>query len=936
MHLVQLPLSILVLFAAIPIVVLASRRSRKAAAWAAAGAMMASFGLLAPLAPQVRSSTHLAARWPWLPEWGIYIHLLFDGLGLLYAMLILGIGVLVVLYALYYMPTSDRLGRFFGLLLAFAGSMLGLVLSGNLIQFVVFWEMTSIASFLLISYRHEAADARIAARMALAVTGAGGLALLAGVLVLGHIAGTYNISTVVASSDLIRSHELYPLALVLILIGAFTKSAQFPFHFWLPNAMAAPTPVSAYLHSATMVKAGVFALARFYPALSGTDLWVALVVPVGAITLAYGAYIALFQHDFKGLLAYSTISHLGLITLLIGLDTSLSTIAGLFHIINHAIFKASLFMAAGIIDHECGTRDMRRINGLIKYMPYTAALGIVAAGAMAGVPLLNGFLSKEMFFAETVELLRIDRSGLFLPAFATFAGILTVGYSARFIQDVFFGGEPVDLPRQPHEPVMWIRVPVDILVLLCLLVGLSPQYTVGDILNAAAAATLGGTVPYFELAVWHGFDLPLLMSTIAIAGGILYYSQFKHIIALHDRFSPKLHSRVGFERLYRGLAGASQVILTAIDNRSLQRYMVLLIGTVLVLGGWAYVTGAPTTIRGSARGLDPDLITLMGLAALAIGSVGAAVYHRRRIVALVFLSVVGLVVSLAFVRFSAPDLALTQLSVEVVTITLLLLGLRFIPAQAPAEVSWGRHLRDLGLAAIGGLGLALISYAMLTRPFSTISDYYFKNALSGGGGTNVVNVILVDFRGFDTFGEVTLLSLVAVAALAVLEGLRLSPYPPPALRESDRHPIMLAMLMRPLLPLALVVSLYILLRGHNLPGGGFVAGLIASVALILQYVASGIDLAQARMRVDFFRVMAFGLALAAGTGLASTLFGYPFLTSAHGHVHVPLIGDVELVSAMAFDVGVFLIVIGAVLTIMSEFGVLSTRELPRLPIDGRR
>ncbi|MCL4765359.1 MAG: monovalent cation/H+ antiporter subunit A [Hyphomicrobiaceae bacterium] len=931
-----LPLSLAVMFAAIPLVVMASRRSRNAAALTTGGAMVVSLGLLAPLAPSIQGSDALITRWDWLPEWGINPALRLDGLSLLYAILILGIGVLVVLYATYYMAASDRLGRFFGLLLGFAGSMLGLVLSENLIQLVVFWEMTSIASFLLISYKHEAHDARIAARMALAVTGAGGLALLAGVMVLGSIVGSYSISVVLSSGDLIRNDELYPVTLVLILIGAFTKSAQFPFHFWLPNAMAAPTPVSAYLHSATMVKAGVFALARFYPVLAGTDLWLAVVVPVGAITLAYGAYLAMLQHDFKGLLAYSTISHLGLITLLIGLDTSMSTIAGLFHIINHAIFKASLFMAAGIIDHECGTRDMRRINGLIKYMPYTAALGIVAAGSMAGVPLLNGFLSKEMFFAETIELLGFDNSGWLLPAFATVAGMLTVAYSARFIYDVFFGGEPVDLPRQPQEPVRWIRIPVDVLVLLCLLVGLFPQYTVGHILDVAAAATLGGTVPYFELAVWHGFDLPLIMSLIAIAGGLIYYSQSDHVIALHDRYAPKLHSRVAFDRLYRELAAASQVIIAGVDNRSLQRYVVLLIGSILVLGGWAYFSAVPATLRGPEPGLAPDLATLSGLVALVVGSVGATIYHRQRLTALVFLGVVGLVVSLAFVRFSAPDLALTQLAVEVATITLLLLGLRFIPAQAPLEASRVRHVRDIGLALAGGTGLALLTYAMLTRPFSTISDFYLQNAVSGGGGTNVVNIILVDFRGFDTLGESTLLAMVAVAALAILDGLRLRPYPPPAVREADRHPIMLAMLMRPLLPLALVVSLYILLRGHNLPGGGFIAGLIASVALILQYVASGIDLAQARLRVDFLRVLAMGLALAAGTGLASVLSGYPFLTSAHGRFHLPLIGDIELASAMAFDLGVFLVVVGAVLVIMSEFGVLCRRELPRVRAGKRR
>ena len=336
--------------------------------------------------------------------------------------------------------------------------MLGVVLAENLLFMLAFWEVTSLASFLLIGYKYEYHDSRIAARMALAVTGGGGLALLAGLLLLGHIAGSFELSVVLARGDLVRAHPLYAPALVLILLGAFTKSAQFPFHFWLPHAMAAPTPVSAYLHSATMVKAGVFLLARLYPVLAGSDLWFVLVAGTGAVTLVYGAYIALLKDDFKGLLAYSTISHLGLITLLLGLDTPLTAVAALFHVINHAVFKASLFMAAGIIDHECGTRDMRLINGLYRYMPWTATLSIVAAGApWPAMPLLNGFLSKEMFFAESIGHPAFDGAARYLlPVFATVAGALAVACSTRFVHDVFFNGEPRELPRQPSEPPRWM------------------------------------------------------------------------------------------------------------------------------------------------------------------------------------------------------------------------------------------------------------------------------------------------------------------------------------------------------------------------------------------------------------------------------------------------------------------------------------------------
>ncbi|NJL08923.1 MAG: monovalent cation/H+ antiporter subunit A, partial [Methylacidiphilales bacterium] len=780
-------------------------------------------------------------------------------------------------------------------------------------------------------------DARIAARMALAVTGGGGLAMLAGFLLLGHIAGSFELSDILARGTQITAHPLYAPTLILILLGAFTKSAQFPFHFWLPNAMAAPTPVSAYLHSATMVKAGVFLLARLHPALAGTELWLGLVSSVGAVTFVFGAYVALLKHDFKGLLAYSTVSHLGLITLLFGLDTPLSVVAGVFHIINHAVFKASLFMAAGIIDHECGTRDMRRINGLFKYMPYTATLGIVAAGAMAGVPLLNGFLSKEMFFAETIEHPLFRAHAWVLPAFATVAGTLSVAYSSRFIHDVFFNGEPINLPRSPHEPPRWMRFPVEILVLLCVMVGVAPQISVGPLLNAAAGAVLPGSLPDYKLAVWHGFNLPLLMSFVALAAGIVYYLNRQVLFDLHERNLPRTQSPAAFERVYLWMTQAAKQATAVFDPGSSQRYVAVFLMFTIALGVWAYSSGAQMSgagaplvgpSAGTSAGLAAHALAVAGLAALALGCLGAAICHRRRLLAIIFLSVVGLLVSMTFVVFSAPDLALTQLSVEVVTIVVLLLALRFLPPRAEAVESRARRVRDMAIAVAGGGGVAALSYAMLTRPFETISGFFLQNAVPGGGGSNAVNVILVDFRGFDTLGEITVLAMAALGAHALVSGLRLAPYAGSAETEADRHPIMLAMLVRPLLPLALAVSFYILLRGHNLPGGGFIAGLVTAVALILQYIACGIDFGRARLSLDPPRLVAAGLAIATATGLASWLFGAPFLTSAHGHLHLPLIGDVELASAMLFDLGVYLVVVAGTLLVLTELGALSRRELP--------
>ncbi|HYD73349.1 MAG TPA: proton-conducting transporter membrane subunit, partial [Candidatus Binatia bacterium] len=411
--------------------------ARNAAAMLAATVTIVGLGCLLLIHP----ATFEGARTDiaWLPSLGVNLIFRLDGLSWLFALLVVGIGALIVLYARYYMSAADPVPRFYSFLLAFMGAMLGIVMSGNLIQLVVFWEVTALFSFLLIGYWHQSSNAREGARMALTVTAAGGLCLLVGMMLLGRIAGSYDLDVVLAAGDRIREHALYLPTLLLILVGAFTKSAQFPFHFWLPHAMAAPTPVSAYLHSATLVKAGVYLLILLWPVMSGTDAWYALVGAAGMATLLIGAFAAIYQHDLKGLLAYSTISHLGLITLLLGLGSPLAAVAAIFHTVNHATFKASLFMAAGIIDHETGTRDMRKLSGLFRFMPITASLAMVAAAAMAGVPLLNGFLSKEMFLAEAIAHNSGTHFNYALPVLATVASAFAVLYSLRFIHTTFFG-----------------------------------------------------------------------------------------------------------------------------------------------------------------------------------------------------------------------------------------------------------------------------------------------------------------------------------------------------------------------------------------------------------------------------------------------------------------------------------------------------------------
>lgn len=908
-------------FLAVVLPFLAARRGRTAIAVCAALAPAIGLALLLSQAAQVLDGAVIAISYPWIAQLGLNLSFQLDGLSFLFALLILGIGLLVILYARYYLSEQERVARFFACLLLFMGSMLGLVLAGNLLLMLMFWELTSLSSFLLIGFWSQQTAARQGARMALTVTGGGGLALLAGILLIGHVVGSYELSDVLAAGDVLRAHSLYPVALVLVLLGVFTKSAQFPFHFWLPHAMSAPTPVSAYLHSATMVKAGVFLLARLYPLLSGTDWWFYLVTFTGLTTLLVGAVTALFQHDLKGLLAYSTISHLGLITLLFGLDSDFAPVAAIFHIINHATFKASLFMAAGIIDHETGSRDMRKINGLWKYMPHTAVLAMVASSAMAGVPLLNGFLSKEMFFSETLHQHLLGSFSWLLPTMATIAGVFSVAYSLRFIHDVFFNGTPINLPKfPPHEPPRYMKIPVEVLVFFCLLVGMLPAFTVDSLLASAAQASLGHALPEYNLAIWHGFNMPLLMSCIALVGGIIVYAQRAPLFRWYEGL-PDINARVLFENTLRFLYGLVSRTLARIENGSLQRYICLLLLAVIVV----LVAGLTplSRITGEVALTPVDPLTALGLLVMAGAALLTMGFHRQRLTALLMLSVVGLIVAMVFARFSAPDLALTQLVVEVVTILLMLLVVYFLPAKAPAESSSLLHLRDFSIAASCGVLMAVLTFAVLTRPYQSIADFFLANSLTGGGGTNVVNVILVDFRGFDTLGEISVLAITAIATVALLKGMLL-----PRSRvdqqgrawSSEAYPMMLGMLARLILPLALLVSVFIFLRGHNEPGGGFIAGLITAVALILLQVAYGQRWVQTRMGVRFPNLAASGVLIATATGLISLLLGYPFLTSAFGHFNLPLIGEIELASAMLFDLGVYLTVVGGTLLILSGVG----------------
>ncbi|ABD89390.1 monovalent cation/H+ antiporter subunit A [Rhodopseudomonas palustris] len=870
----------------------------------------------------------------WVPAIGLSFRFFLDGLGLFFAALILTIGVLVIIYSRFYLGRADSMGRFFAYLLLFQAAMLGIVISDNVLLLVVFWELTSLSSFLLIGYWHHLPEGRQGARMALVVTGGGGLLLMAGMLLLGQAAGSYELTEILQRGDTVKASPLYVPILLLVLGAAFTKSAQFPFHFWLPHAMAAPTPVSAYLHSATMVKAGVFLLARLWPVLAGTEPWFMIVTSTGLLTMLVGAWIALFKDDLKGILAHSTVSHLGLMTMLLGFGTRTAVIACMFHILNHATFKAALFMSAGIVDHETGTRSIRKLGGLLRPMPISALLALTAAASMAGVPLLNGFLSKEMMLEAAADTSILGNAWI-VPAAATLGALLSVAYSARFAFSTYLGSRCDVLPKTPHDPPFGMWAPVAALVIPVIAIGLWPQLLAGALVERTAQAVVGAaTLPFQPLAIWHGLTLPLLMSGIALTGGLVLLIAYTPLEKLRGLL-PRPDAKTMFDAVIAIAARSARWLMRRLHTESLPRYLGVITLTILAVGGIGFFSGRHDP--GGRPMLPVNLPALMAWVLLVATSVAVMAFHAHRLLTLILSSVVGLVVSLAFMQFSAPDLALTQISVEVVTTILLLLALNLLPKLTPSEPSLARRIRDGTIAGCGGLAAAAMAYVVMTRDVSSISAFHLAQSKPGGGGSNVVNVILVDFRGYDTFGEIVVLCIAALVIYALLsnalEGAaarRLD-----AMRQryesADAHPLVLVVAARVLLPLAMTVGIYMFFRGHNQPGGGFIAGLVVATAIIMQFMASGYAWTADQRRIDGHRLLGAGVLIAAATGIGALLFGRPFLTSYFVYVPVPLIGEVELATAMLFDLGVFLAVVGTVVLSLSQIARVE-RRAKRTPV----
>lgn len=904
--------------------------SRGVTALGAIGVSLTSLILLLTQAQAVFNGEIIIQTWSWLPQLGIDLSFRLDALGLLFSLLITGIGTLIFIYAYYYLSPKNSLSKLYLLLMLFMAAMLGISLSNNLLLLLVFWELTSISSFLLVGYWSNYEAAQRGSRMALTITGMGGLAMLGGFILLGQITGTYQIDQILGMSEQIQSHALFVPTLLLILLGAFTKSAQFPFHFWLPNAMAAPTPVSAYLHSATMVKAGIFLLARLLPIFAGAALYHNIVTFVGLFTLCMAAFFAIFKEDLKGLLAYSTISHLGLIVCLLGIGSPLAVAAAIFHIINHATFKAALFMIAGIIDHESGTRDLRKLSGLWQLLPFTATLTMVTAASMAGVPLTNGFLSKEMFFTELLA--NLSGPVMIVSAIiATFAGIFAVAYSVRLVHGVFFDG-PVgkNVPnKDAHEPTFGMRAPATLLAVLCILVGILPALLLENIVNSTArASTQLANFEGVHIAIWHGFNTPLLMSFIALIGGISFYfalakgGKIREIDL--DPYLGKFQGRVLFDLFLKHLLLNSRKFKRATENGKLQSYLLWIVFfSIAVVAIPLFNSGLTTGTRELTHA--PAIAIVLWL--LLFSACWMMLwFHHERIKAILISGAVGLVVTIVFVCFSAPDLALTQITVDVVTTVLLLMSLSLLPQLTPYESSVPRRWRDAIIAISGGVGIAWITWLILTRDHNSISWFFMQQAIPLGGGTNVVNVILVDFRGFDTFGEITVLGIAAIGALCLMDGMRAhgTTTTQGLSYRFNPSPLMFRITSSWILALALVVSLYIFLRGHNLPGGGFIAGLITSLALVIQYIALGQDQAERLLKAKSGRLyeiwIGVGLVIAGLSGIGAWLWGRPFLTSAHIYVSPPILGEMHLASAAIFDLGVYITVVGATMLMISVLG----------------
>jgi len=723
------------------------------------------FAYFASFIPRIGSGGSVSFHYPWVPSLGINFDFHLDGLSLLFSLLITGIGSLVFLYASPYLKGHPYLDRFYGYLSLFMAAMLGVVLSDNVLLLFIFWELTSISSFFLIGFNNDNADSRKSALVALAVTGGGGFLLMAGLILMGHLSGSYSIQEMLGTNEYLKNHALYGWILVLVFAGAFTKSAQFPFHFWLPGAMKAPTPVSAYLHSATMVKAGVYLLARLYPVLGGTDYWTYPLVAIGGITMLYSAFHSIFRTDLKGILAYSTIAALGILVFLIGIGGPQAMLAASVFILVHALYKAALFLATGVIDHETGTRDVTLLSGLRKVLPPLAIAGLLAALSSAGLPLTFGFIGKDLIYEATLHLEGMAHIGLTALAVLTNVLVLYAGFLAGIKP---FAGALPEQYGHVHLPhwLMW-GAPL-LLAVLGVVLGCFPALADSALLNPAAQAMLHGPIDA-PLKIWHGFNPVLLLSGATLALGTLLYFIRKPSagsLARIERFDNRSPRHV-FGVLAQLIHRFSRRYTNILHNGFLRVYLFRIILFAVGLLAFRLFTGGPVSL--TLNHVTPISGYEIIVASILAMAVYLAVTTPSRLTAVVATSVVGYCICLQFVFYSAPDLAMTQFTIDTLTVVLFVLVLFRLPPFLNFANRSAR-IRDGILAGAFGLIIALISIQVLNQPFDdAVSRFYGDNAYLLAKGKNVVNVILVDFRGFDTMFEIVVLSIAAIGVVSLLK-----------------------------------------------------------------------------------------------------------------------------------------------------------------------
>ncbi|WP_319507975.1 hydrogen gas-evolving membrane-bound hydrogenase subunit E [uncultured Methanolobus sp.] len=742
--------------------------------WYASAVAFLSLLLVAQAAPEIIHGETIQRSIEWLPSLGINLSFYADGLSVMFGFIVSGIGVIIMSYSNGYMSKKEDLPRYYQQLLFFMGSMLGMVFSANTIQLFIFWELTSITSFMLIGYWRNRPMSVYGATKSLLITATGGLFMLAGFLVLHAITGTFDIPTILHSEsmrELIHGHELFLITLILIFIGAASKSAQGPFYIWLPNAMEAPTPVSAFLHSATMVKAGIYLIARIHPIFSGTDAWFFLVSGIGIFTMLLAGFLAFRQTDIKGILAYSTISQLAYLMTMYGYTThhepGIGVAAATFHLLNHATFKACLFLVAGIVAHETATRDITKMGGLRKEMPITFIVATIGALSMAGIPPLNGFLSKEMFYEASVEMGALLGSpyNVLIPALAVLGGVFTFAYSIKLIDGIFLGKRPSKgLPEHIHDPSMIMLAPAIFLAGLIILFGLVPSIPVHNFIDPTVSGILLEET-HLHVKLWHGFTTSLMMTIVTFALGILTYTQYGKIAEWQNRFNARF-PWISVNYYYDATVENAKKVTSKFSNRMqpgpVKTYVLALLLLTIAMFAIPAILLASSLIP---QNLNFDIPLYEGLIFLfmIIAALGAALLPRY-IPAIISLSGLGYLVSLLFIYLQAPDLALTQVLVETLSTIIFLLAIVKIPQKFKEHVPKTTLTRDLLIAVV----VASMVFILLINanqgiipPFESLSHYFIEKSLPLAGGHNIVNVIIVDFRGYDTLGEISVLCLAA-------------------------------------------------------------------------------------------------------------------------------------------------------------------------------